>query len=209
MAPTSAPQDHHDLDGDHTFETFHLHDYVGRWQNGDNEAGNELCRAVGQRLEHLARRMLRSFPNVRPWADTLDVYQGAVWRLLTTLRKVSPPSTRDFFNLAANHIRRELLDLARRAKRRERLTADSSDLGSDIPGDSSEADELELWTRFHEAVEGLPAEEREVFGLSFYHGWTQQQIGELLGVNERTVRRRWQNACLELNRRVGGQLPPL
>jgi DNA-directed RNA polymerase specialized sigma24 family protein len=48
-----------------------------------------------------------------------------------------------------------------------------------------------------------------VFSLSFYHAWTQQQIAELLGVTERTVRRRWQAACLELNRLVGGQLPGL
>src|SRR5437762_2346301 len=102
-----------------SFETFHLNAYVVRWQQGDNQAADALCRAVGDRLEHLARRMLRTFPNVRQWADTLDVYQSAVWRLLNTLRRVNPPSTRDFFNLAANHIRCELIDLARRAKRRE------------------------------------------------------------------------------------------
>jgi DNA-directed RNA polymerase specialized sigma24 family protein len=46
-----------------------------------------------------------------------------------------------------------------------------------------------------------------VLGLVFYHGWTQAQIAELFQVDERTVRRRWQAACLRLNRLVGEKLP--
>jgi RNA polymerase sigma factor (sigma-70 family) len=56
-------------------------------------------------------------------------------------------------------------------------------------------------------VDGLPVAEREVVGLVFYHGWTQAQIAELFQVDERTVRRRWQSACLRLNRLAGGELP--
>jgi DNA-directed RNA polymerase specialized sigma24 family protein len=41
----------------------------------------------------------------------------------------------------------------------------------------------------------------------FYHGWTQAQIAELFEVDERTIRRRWQSACLRLNELVGGDLP--
>jgi hypothetical protein len=36
---------------------------------------------------------------------------------------------------------------------------------------------------------------------------SQGQIAELFQMDERTVRRRWQSACLKLNRQVGGQLP--
>jgi RNA polymerase sigma factor (sigma-70 family) len=53
----------------------------------------------------------------------------------------------------------------------------------------------------------LPAEEREVMGLVFYHGLTQKQIAELFQVDERTIRRRWRAACLQLQRLLGGQLP--
>jgi RNA polymerase sigma factor (sigma-70 family) len=70
-------------------------------------------------------------------------------------------------------------------------------------------DEVELWGRFHEAVEKLPLDQREVFSLAFYHGWTQPQIAQLHAVDERTIRRRWQAACLQLTRIVGGQLPKL
>jgi RNA polymerase sigma-70 factor (ECF subfamily) len=66
---------------------------------------------------------------------------------------------------------------------------------------------LERWTAFHEAVERLPAEEREVVGLVFYHGWAKVQIAELFGVDERTVRRWWRSACVRLNEALGGELP--
>ena len=196
-----------------SLETVQMHAYVRRWQAGDASAANELFESIGQRLEHLARRMLRGYPNVRCWVDTADVFQGAVWRLLNTLQKLEPATTRDFFNLAAAHVRRELLDLARRHSGKNRPGSgppvdEDSSLAPSAP-DSLGVDELELWGRFHEAVEKLPAEEREVFSLAFYHGWTQPRIAELFQVNERTVRRRWQAACIQLSRLVGGHLPTL
>ena len=68
---------------------------------------------------------------------------------------------------------------------------------------------LDRWSSLHAAVEKLPVEEREVFGLTFYHGWTQQQIAELFGIDVRTVRRRWQAACLALADTLRNDLPPL
>jgi RNA polymerase sigma-70 factor (ECF subfamily) len=200
---------------DASLDTVRLQHCVARWQAGDSAAAGELLRAVGDRLEHLARKMLRGFPVVRASADTGDVLQGSLLRLLNTLRRFQPESTRHFFNLAAMHIRRELLDLARRfgAKGFARpLAADSasdSHDGGPVQGAAAPAedDDFELWCRFHEAVDRLPTAEREVVALVFYHGWAQAQVAELLQVDERTVRRRWQAACLRLNRLVGDRLP--
>jgi RNA polymerase sigma-70 factor (ECF subfamily) len=72
-----------------------------------------MLRACWGRLERLAHAMLARFPNVRRWADTGDVLQNALVRLLRSLKEVDVPSTRDFFGLAAEQLRRELLDLAR------------------------------------------------------------------------------------------------
>jgi RNA polymerase sigma factor (sigma-70 family) len=63
--------------------------------------------------------------------------------------------------------------------------------------------ELDRWTALHEAVEQLPAELRQVFSCTFYHGWTQGQIAELLGISDRQVRRLWVEACLRLKEAVG------
>ena len=194
-------------------DTTSLHRLVASLQEGRGAAGDELVRRVVARLELLARSMLRKFPAVRRWADTDDVLQGALMRLLHTLRAVQPKGTRHFANLAALHIRRELLDLARhyrnRLDRPGGAPGGQSGDGAGDPADPSSAGagDLDLWSAFHEQVDRLPAEEREVVGLTFYHGWTQAQIAELFQVDERTIRRRWRSASLKLTEALGGRLP--
>jgi RNA polymerase sigma-70 factor (ECF subfamily) len=195
---------------DHEFNSVALQDYIERWQAGDRSAADELLRAAGARLEKLARRMCRSFPNVRGWAETGDVLQSSLIRLLRTLQNMRPATTRDFFNLAAVHIRRELLDLARHFRGKAWVPLDGHsrdpDHGRSEPTTPT-AEDFEIWSRFHEAVDKLPADEREVVGLVFYHGWTQAKIAELFQVDDRTIRRRWSSACQRLRELVGEPIP--
>ena len=187
-----------------------LDDLLARARGGDSAAWDDLLRRSHQRLEHLARRMLRGFPGVRRAEQTGDVLQGALVRLLRALRTVSPGSTRAFFGLAAEQIRRELLDLAHRHRARRgplqvglvALSPSGAAGLSDTP-----PDDLDHWAAFHEAVAKLPGDERDVFMLAFYQGWKQADIAALFQVDERTVRRRWQAGCLRLNERLGGWLP--
>jgi len=195
-----------------SFDTQQLHKCVQRWQGGSAEAADALVRAIGERLERISRSMLRRYPAVRSCADTADLLQGSFLRLLTSLRRMQPESTRHFFNLAAVHVRRELLDLGRRFHRKDHAKVVPGDCAGSVVGPGAaeaagEDEDLELWCRFHEAVERLPELECEVMGLAFYDGWTQVQIAELLEVDERTVRRRWQSACLRLQERLGDRLP--
>ena len=60
-----------------TFDTLRLHGYLDRFQTGDQDAADALLRATCGRLENLARKMLKGFPNVKRWADTDDVLQNA------------------------------------------------------------------------------------------------------------------------------------
>jgi RNA polymerase sigma-70 factor (ECF subfamily) len=188
-----------------SLNTVLLHQQVERIQAGDRDAQEELVRAIARRMERMARSMLRNYPNVHRWADTNDVFQNSVLRLLATLRQLRPASTRDFFNLTAVHVRRELLDLARRfAQHNEKLylaggaTDSSLDPLAEAAAPESGADRLELWKRLHEAIEELPPEERETISLVFYHGWTHEQIAEVLGVTARSVRRYRRSACEQL-----------
>lgn len=192
---------------DSSFATIYLHNCIARWRDGDRTAADALLRACASRLDRLARKMLRDFPAVRGWAETADVVQGACLRLLTALRSIQPASTREFFGLSALQIRRELLDLAHAQSRRKAV--DLEEAGSDIAEAPAETEELEVWCRFHEAVEELPAEQREVVSLVYYHGWTQMQVAELLGISERTVRRHWVSASRLLCHALDGQLPPV
>jgi RNA polymerase sigma-70 factor (ECF subfamily) len=193
---------------DLALDTVAMQGCLDRWRAGDRAAADDLLRLALCRLERLATRMTRGFPNVRGLAETEDVLQNSLLRLLRTLQHMRPARTRDFFNLAAVHIRRELLDLARRCKTRRTVPLEAD--GSSSPHSPEPAapedtgPDAERWVRFHEAVDRLPLAEREVVGLVFYHGWTQERIAELFGVDERTIRRRWASACQRLREMVGG-----
>lgn len=197
------------------FNTPEFHRLLARIRAGDPAARDELLRACQDRLERLARRMLKGFPNVRRWADTGDVFQNAAMRLLRALEQMDVADTRALFNLAATMIRRELLDMARHfggpegvgANHASHAPGSNSPFVPDRPDSSADPRKLERWTALHEAVERMPVEEREVFGLVFYHGWTQAQVGTLLNLDPRTVRRRWRAACQALHEGLDGMLP--
>lgn len=187
------------------FDSKFLEDCLNRWREGDRAAADELLRLVITRLEKLSRRMLRAFPTIRGTADTDDVLQNSLVRLLRTLQCMKPNTPRDFFNLAAVHIRRELIDLYRRNRGRESMPLHtSSKLGPEYAEPAIPIlNDADLWVLFHEAVDRLPVEEREIVGLTFYHGWTQRRIAELFQVDERTIRRRWASARQRLQMMVG------
>jgi RNA polymerase sigma-70 factor (ECF subfamily) len=173
-------------------ETAVLQDLVVKHQNGDRAALNTLILRSRQRLEGLAKSMLGDFPAVRAREETDDVLQNALLRLTRSLESVMPASVRDYYRLAAGEVQQLSSDVLRRHRRRP-----ADPLGSDEPAATAPAD-LERWAALQQAVEKLPAEEREVFGLTFYHGWSQAQIAELLQISDRQVRRLWADTCARL-----------
>jgi RNA polymerase sigma factor (sigma-70 family) len=192
-----------------SLHTQHLAHLVEQMRQGDTSATEELIRRTGLRLEHLARRMLRRFPAVRAQLETVDVVEASRLRLLRALGEVTPTSMQHFTALTCQHIRFHLLDLARRFRHRTHQPLDR--IPEPVaPGSSEEEmDELGLWEAFHEAVNQLPDEQREVVGLRFYQDMSWPEIAELLGVNERTASRRWERAFLTLRVALGGRvLPP-
>jgi RNA polymerase sigma-70 factor (ECF subfamily) len=191
--------------------TAQLHAWLDRMRAGDLAARDELLRCLWGRLERLARRMLRRYPGVRHWAQTGDVLQNALLRLLRALEQVRPESLAEFFGLAAEQMRRELLDLARHF---HGPLGPATHLASQHPGHEPSAaphgcpdaaadpDDLEMWCAFHDGVTRLPVVEREVVGLIFYHGWSQAEVAGLFGVTVRTVQRRWESALRKLRQAV-------
>ncbi|HSQ57813.1 MAG TPA: RNA polymerase sigma factor [Gemmata sp.] len=181
------------------FDSDAMKSCIDGWQEGDRAAANELFRSTLDRLQNLAHRMCRSFPNVRTLADTDDVLQNSIMRLLRSLRKMRPSNVRSFFNLAAVHIRRELLDLARRCRGVKTVSLDVTDSSNphtrQLAAPDETGPETDLWVEFHVAVDHLPLDEREIVGLKFYHGWTFKDIAELFQLDERTIRRRWKSIC--------------
>jgi RNA polymerase sigma-70 factor (ECF subfamily) len=198
-------------------DTTDLKELMVRIHGGDQHARNDLAARIQDRLERLASRMLRNYPGVGRWEDTHDVLQNAFVRIFRALETVNPENTRALYGLAAENIRRELIDLARHYQGPHGLGANHQSgvidphHPVDSPGRHEPAasdptgDDLDRWRAFHEEVANLPVEEREVFGLAYYQGWTHEQIAALFQRNTRTIGRYWQSACRMLKERLHGQ----
>jgi RNA polymerase sigma factor (sigma-70 family) len=182
---------------------------------GDAAAGGELLGIVYERLNRLARKMLRDYPGVARWEETEDVLQNALVRLARALKATSPPTVPDFFRLAGALIRRELIDLARhhygrRAGGGRRKVEGAIDDGSDprAPSESTyDPERLALWTEFHRQVDRLEDCDREIFDMLWYQGLDKAEAAAVLGLTERTVNRRWLTARLKLSALLGDGLP--
>lgn len=146
------------------------------------------------------------------------MFTEAVTKLHQCLETVQPESPRHFYNLAATQIRRVLIDWARRYYGPLGLGANHDTNAHQLEGDrapryerpdgSGEPSNLMEWTEFHEQIEALPDEEREVFNVFWYEGLDQKEAAELLGISVRTLRRRWQDARIRLwKMRAGESLP--
>lgn len=174
---------------------------------GDSEAKSLLVAHACDRLFRLTRTMFRGFPGLRRWEQTDDVFQNSLIRLHRALASVEIESVRHFFNLAAEIVRRELLDLKKHyfgvhgdARNHHTDRCRPEEAAAVIRTTrAAEPDDLEHWAEFHEAVTCLPAEHREILNLLFYDGFTQEQAAEVLGVSVRTVKRRWQETKLLLS----------
>jgi RNA polymerase sigma-70 factor (ECF subfamily) len=199
--------------------TLHVQRCLDRLQAGEEAARRELIDIACGRLTRLARKMLHADRRVRRWEETDDVFQNAMMRLCRALEKITPPSARDFFRLAALQVRRELIDLARHyyGPHGPALKQDSIAIGEhaddllqetpEVADRSSDPARMIAWTEFHEQIGALPDEQREVVDLLWYQGLTHAEAATLLQVSAKTIQRRWQAACLNLHQALGGQLP--
>jgi len=150
-----------------------------------------LAHAV-RRLHHLcASILLRSFPRLtRPPLNlqTDELLDALVERLLKALREARPVTVRQFFALAGQHIRWELNDLARRLDNQPAVEELCDSL---VPAPASSDSGLSPDARLMlEAIGRLPEEEREAFDLVHIQGLSQPEAAEVLGVANRTVKRR-------------------
>jgi hypothetical protein len=87
---------------------------LDRLRRGDDSARDALLAFFIDRIRQLTRPRLDASPRVRRWVVTDDVVQNVAMRLNRALFAVPIETERDLINLAAELIRRELTDLARK-----------------------------------------------------------------------------------------------
>ncbi len=179
----------------------------------DDESFNNLIAALESRLRDCVQRMLGKYPIVRPQHETGDVLHQALielphaFRMAAVRTQTAEAKTgKDFLMFAAELIRHNLLDLAKKHRVRSTvpLPPDSVLMGPDpCAGDPVKLGEM---IDLHEATAKLSGELKEVLHLIFYVGLSQNEAAEQLGITDRTVRKRLLLAKLQLSEMLGGQV---
>jgi RNA polymerase sigma factor (sigma-70 family) len=160
----------------------------------------ELLERAAYRLERLCATMLhRHYPRLTgppTNLETAEMLGGVVEGLLKAMRSIRPRTVRQFFALANQHMRWQLNDLARRLDERPAAVELREGL---VPGPASnESGITPDGRRMLEAIDNLPEDEREVFGLVRLQGLTHVEAAEVLDVSVKTVQRRVNRASLLL-----------
>ena len=192
----------------HFGNTERIENLLDRIQAGDDRAREELIKESQERLGRMASKMLKGFPGVARMAgQTGDVLQPVLFRLYCALEKKKFDTGRGFVAYAAQMIRYELLDLTRKHRQEikgrltnrpdaeGRLPLDRLGSPGSVPGVPGE---FEKWDRLHEAVDQLPDDEKRVIELRCYGQWSRQEIAVIIGVEAKTVTRRYGRALDKL-----------
>ena len=178
----------------------HLQNLLDALHAGHDSVRDPLLQHCWERFRLLARRMFRNHRDLHSLDETDDVVQLAMLRLHQTLARVQPPTVRALVGLAARQIRWVLADLARKYAVAKIVTYPGDEAGQGVARKavSCEPTDMLEWAEFHERIDALPDEEREVTDLLFYQGLPQAQAAAMLGTSVRSIKRRWQRAKLML-----------
>ena len=177
--------------------------WLHRLRDGDPEALGALLPLVYDELRRLAQAQLRGEGVGHTLSATALVHEA--YLRLAEREKLSPGDRRHFFAIAAQAMRRVLVDYARTRKRKKRgageapLSLDSQEFLS-----PEAADEL---VSMDEALERLAqANERaaRVVEQRFFAGLTLEETADVLGVSMKTVQRDWMLARAWLRKEIAG-----
>ena len=172
------------------------------WKDGDDEALDELIPIVYSELRRLARYQLRgerAGHSLQPTALTHEAFL----RLFGT-RRVSWQNRVHFFSVAAQSMRRVLVEHARKRSATKRgggatrITLDDAK----TPGETVDLDVLALNEALTE-LEKIDPRQCRIVELRYFGGLETEETAEVLGISPSTVKRDWRVAKIWLRRAFG------
>jgi len=174
-----------------------------RLGEGDPGATERLLPILYEELHRLARRSMRGERPDHTLQPTALVHEA--YLRLVDQDRTDWKSRAHFMAIAARTIRRILVDHARGAATEKRGGGRECEPLSGV-GLELAAPDLDLLA-LEEALEQLGAlheRQRDVVELRFFGGLEVQQVAEVLGVSETTVKEDWRLARAWLRRRLDG-----
>ena len=182
-------------------------DLLRRWHEGDREALERLMPLVYQELHRIASRYLRHERPGHTLQSTALVHEAYV--KLVDQRRVDWQNRAQFFGLAAQAMRRILVDHARARSREKRGSGAplvALDAVQPVAAESNvhPADAIAL-DRALEKLETFDPGQARIVELRFFGGLTVEETADILGTSPSTVKREWTLARAWLYRELEGR----
>jgi RNA polymerase sigma factor (TIGR02999 family) len=175
------------------------------WQQGDSAAAEDLIPLVYAQLRSIAALRLRAERPGHTLQATALVHEA--WLRLMQQHGAHWRNRGQFFAIAAQAMRRILVDYARARKAAKRGDGDEvlnvDDLASVLMHPSPDEELLALDTAL-EQLAALDARQSRVVELRFFGGLSVEETAEALDVSPTTVKREWATARAWLFRAVNG-----
>lgn len=169
-----------------------------RWRAGDSRALDELIPLVEEELHRIARKYMqreRQMQRGRPehTLQTTALVDEAYLRLVKQ-REVNWQNRAHFYAVAAELMRRILVDHARRRRRlkrpddRQRVSLDRVVIASD------RAPELLALDDALQVMKKIDLRKYKIVVMRYFGGMSVEEVAEVLELSEATVMREWRKA---------------
>jgi RNA polymerase sigma factor (TIGR02999 family) len=168
-------------------------DLLQRWQHGDRDALERLMPLVYEELHRIASRYLARERSGHTLQSTALVHEAFV--KLVDQRRVEWQNRAHFFGLAAQAMRRILVDHARSRARLKR-GADGERVSIEIADQAAPSDVIDPADALAvdaalQKLEHLDAAQARIVELRFFGGLTVEETAEVLATSASTVKREW------------------
>lgn len=170
------------------------------WGNGDQAALDELIPLVYDELRRVAGRYMRREGQDHT-LQTSALVNEAYLRLIDQ-KNVQWQNRAHFFGVAAQLMRRILVDHARSRSRVKRGGGAQMVSLADQAGVSKEAEEVIALDDALTNLAEMDPRKSQIVEMKFFGGLTTEEVAEVLKITTRTVEREWRKARAWLNRAI-------
>lgn len=172
------------------------------WSKGDQNALEKLMPLVYSELRRLAGNYLRRERQNHTLQPTALVNEA--YLKLIDQRRARWQNRAQFYGVAAQLMRRILVDHARAHQAAKRGGSDQQRLSITSAGELSEKPDTDILA-LHEALEELTVmdpQQGRIVELKFFGGLSIEETAEVLGIGHATVERDWKMARAWLRRKL-------
>ena len=168
---------------------------------GDQTALDRLMPLVYGELRKIAASYLRQERKDHTLQPTALVHEA--YLRLTHQKDVAWQNRAHFFGIAAQMMRRILVDHARKRQAAKRDASAWKVATAEVDGGAESAPELLALDRALEELEKIDPQQAKIVELRFFGGLTVEETAEVAGISPRTVKREWRTAKAWLRREIG------